>query len=95
MNKKEKFFGVNKTNWGHKWGFSDSGFIVNNDKSVSFTGDRYPICGKRLPNFIPFIEKELGIEFQSSPKIKEIKKKHVNPHNLNQAFMDDLNLLIH
>ncbi len=90
MNKKEKFFGVNKTNWGHKWGFSDSGFIVNNDKSVSFTGDRYPICGKRLPNFIPFIEKELGIEFQSSPKIKEIKKKHVNPHNLNQAFMDDL-----
>ena len=90
MNKKEKFFGVNKTNWGHKWGFSDSGFIVNNDKSVSFTGERYPICGKRLPNFIPFIEKELGIEFQSSPKIKEIKKKHVNPHNLNQAFMDDL-----
>ena len=90
MNKKEKFFGVNKANWGHKGGFSASGFIVNNDKSVSFTGERYPICGKRLPNFIPFIEKELGIEFQSSPKIKEIKKKHVNPHNLNQAFMDDL-----
>ena len=90
MDSNKKFYGINNNTWGHKWGYSDSGFVVNKDRSVTFTGKRYPICGKRLPNFIPFIEKELGIEFQSSPKIKEIKKKHVNPHNLNQAFMDDL-----
>ncbi len=90
MNKKEKFFGVNKTNWGHKWGFKDSGFVVNKDKSVSFTGSRYPICGKTLPNFIPFIEEVLGIDFKQEPKIKEINNKHVTPHNLNKPFVDEL-----
>ena len=92
MNKEKKFFGVNETNWGHKWGFSDSGFIIHKDKSVSFTGNRYPICGKKLPNFIPFIEEVLGIDFRSKPKIKEISKKHVTPHNTNKNFVKELKL---
>ena len=90
MSNKEKFYGVNESNWGHKWGYKDSGFKVNSDKSVTFTGKRYPICGKRLYNFIPFVEEILGVEFALEPKIKEVEKKHVSDPNINEPFMDDL-----
>ena len=90
MNNKEKFYGVNESNWGHKWGYRDSGFKVNSDKSVTFTGKRYPICGKRLYNFIPFVEEILGVEFALEPKIKEVEKKHVSDPNINEPFMADL-----
>ncbi len=90
MSNKEKFYGINESNWGHKWGYKDSGFKINNDKSVTFTGNRYPICGKRLYNFIPFVEEILGVEFALEPKIKEVEKKHVSDPNINEPFMADL-----
>ena len=68
MSNKEKFYGVNNSNWGHKWGYKDSGFVINDDMSVTFTGSRYPICGKRLPNFIPFVEEILGVRFDVKPE---------------------------
>ena len=90
MSNKEKFYGINESNWGHKWGYKDSGFKINSDKSVTFTGKRYPICGKRLYNFIPFVEEILGVEFTLEPKIKEVEKKHVSDPNINEPFMADL-----
>ena len=90
MSNKDKFYGVNEYNWGHKWGYKDSGFKVNNDKSVTFTGKRYPICGKKLYNFIPFVEEILGVEFSLEPKIKEVEQKHVSDPNINEPFMADL-----
>ena len=90
MNKKEKFFGVNNTNWGHKWGFRDSGFIVNEDRSVTFAGNRYPICGKKLSKFIPFVEEVLGVEFKIKPKVEELDKKHVDKAFVNHDFISEL-----
>ena len=90
MNKKEKFFGVNNTNWGHKWGFRDSGFIINEDRSVTFAGNRYPICGKKLSKFIPFVEEVLGIEFKIKPKVEELDKKHVDKAFVNHDFISEL-----
>ena len=49
----EKFFAVNDTNCGHKWGFKDSRFVLNEDRSVTMAGDRYDICGVEMPDFIP------------------------------------------
>ena len=43
MDSNKKFYGVNNETWGHKWGYSDSGFVVNKDRSVTFTGERYPV----------------------------------------------------
>ena len=90
MNKKEKFFGVNNTNWGHKWGFKDSGFIVNEDRSVTFAGNRYPVCGKKLSKFIPFVEEVLGVEFKIKPKVEELDKKHVEKAFVNHDFISEL-----
>ena len=90
MDDNKKFYGINESTWGHKWGYKDSGFVVNKDRSVTFTGKRYPICGKTLPNFIPFVEEILGVEFEPSPKIKEIEKKYVSNRNINKLFMEDI-----
>ena len=90
MSNKEKFYGVNESNWGHKWGYKDSRFKINSDKSVTFTGKRYPICGKRLYNFIPFVEEILGVEFALEPKVKEVKERYVSDPNINEPFMADL-----
>ena len=90
MSNKKKFYGVNDSNWGHKWGYKDSGFIINEDMSVTFTGNRYPICGKRLPNFIPFVEEILGVRFDTKPKIQEVEKTHVTESRVNKPFLEEL-----
>ena len=90
-NKKNKFFGVNSTLWGHKWGFKDSQFIINEDKSVTFTGSRYHgVSGEKLPYLVPFVEKILAIKIKPEPYFNEIKTKYVSDRNINQPFMDEL-----
>jgi alkyldihydroxyacetonephosphate synthase len=53
------------------WGFNDSRFeVVANDGSegdgeggpyVRMTGDRYPICGKRMHKLLPFLQREMQL----------------------------------
>ena len=93
MNDKKKFFGINDTNWGHKWGFKDSGFVINKDRSVTFAGNRYPICGKKLTRFVPFVEEMLGVGFKIKPKVEEQTNKYVDPPKINDAFFDELKSL--
>jgi alkyldihydroxyacetonephosphate synthase len=93
MSENKKFFGVNSENWGHKWGYRDSNFIVNDDKSVAFTGNRYPVCGKKLTKFIPFVEEALGVEFDIKPKVQELEKKYIEQYNTNNDFIDELKSL--
>ena len=65
-NKKNKFYGVNDDLWGHKWGFKDSSFIINDDNTVTFTGKRYEgISGERLPYLIPFVTKVLNTDIKN------------------------------
>ena len=90
-NKKEKFFGVNDLLWGHKWGFKDSSFKINDDRSVTFTGSRYEgISGEKLPYLIPFVSKVLDTDIKVEPYFKEIDQKHVTQRNINQPFLNDL-----
>lgn len=93
MDKKNKFFGINDKNWGHKWGYKDSSFLVHDDKSVTFSGNRYPVCGKKLTKLIPFVEEALGVEFETKPKIKELKEKHIDEYNINVPFIEELKAL--
>ena len=86
-NKGEKFFGVNDLLWGHKWGFKDSSFKINDDGYVTFTGSRYEgISGEKLPYLIPFVSKVLDTDIKVEPYFKEIDQKHVTQRNINQPF---------
>ena len=90
-NKKNKFYGVNDDLWGHKWGFKDSSFIINDDNTVTFTGKRYEgISGERLPYLIPFVTKVLNTDIKKEPYFKEIDKKYVAKRKINQDFVNDI-----
>ncbi|OUV05292.1 MAG: hypothetical protein CBC40_02600 [bacterium TMED80] len=90
-NKKNKFYGVNDDLWGHKWGFKDSSFIINDDNTVTFTGKRYEgISGERLPYLIPFVTKVLNTDIKKEPYFKEIEKKYVTEKKINQDFVNDI-----
>ena len=92
--KKEKFYGVNDELWGHKWGFKDSSFIINDDNSITFTGARYDgISGERLPYLIPFVTKVLDTEINKEPYFKEVKEKFVSERTLNKSFIDEIESL--
>ena len=91
INKKNKFYGVNDDLWGHKWGFRDSSFIINDDNTVTFTGKRYEgISGERLPYLIPFVTKVLNTDIKKEPYFKEIEKKYVAKRKINQDFVNDI-----
>ena len=90
MDKSKKFFAVNKTNWGHRWGYKDSAFISGDDKTVSLSGNRYSICSKTLPGLIPFAEEVLDIKVLPSPQIKEVKKKYVSKQKINKQFIAEV-----
>ena len=90
-NKKNKFYGVNDDLWGHKWGFKDSSFIINDDNTVTFTGKRYEgISGERLPYLIPFVTKVLNTDIKKEPYFKEIEKKYITERKINQDFVNDI-----
>ena len=90
-NKKNKFYGVNDDLWGHKWGFKDSSFIINDDNTVTFTGKRYEgISGERLPYLIPFVTKVLNTDIKKEPYFKEIEKKYVTERKINQDIVNDI-----
>ena len=90
-NKKNKFYGVNDDLWGHKWGFKDSSFIINDDNTVTFTGKRYEgISGEKLPYLIPFVTKVLNTNIKKEPYFKEIEKKYVTERKINQDFVNDI-----
>ena len=36
---------LDETIWGHRWGYKDTRFVVNPDRSVKVTGNRYAVSG--------------------------------------------------
>ena len=49
-------------------------FIINDDGSVTFTGDRYKgVSGENLPYLVPFVEGILDIKIKTKPYFHEIK----------------------
>ncbi|NQV50782.1 MAG: FAD-dependent oxidoreductase, partial [Candidatus Marinimicrobia bacterium] len=85
---KEKFFAVNSTNWGHKWGYQDSEFILNKNRSVSMTGNRYELCGFEMPDFIPYVEEMLDMTIDSDDVLPEVEDKPVQEAQISKAFAD-------
>ena len=74
----------------HRWGYKDSYFILDKQKNIFFKSDRpeYALFANRpLPDFIPFVEKELGIKITEDFKNNEVVEKEISPPRLNRAFV--------
>ncbi|MFG6100257.1 FAD-binding oxidoreductase [Leptothoe sp. ISB3NOV94-8A] len=72
--------------WGHQWGFKDTTLVVNDDRSVMMTGERYGLTGVKMPGFIPFLEAELGITIDEKTPLTEVSEKVVGTVHRNKAF---------
>ncbi|MFQ5741626.1 MAG: FAD-binding oxidoreductase [Acidobacteriota bacterium] len=72
--------------WGHRWGFSDTRFVFNDDGSVTLEGDRYPLAGYPMYDFLPYVESVLGIRLDLKDRKQEIRDKPVPPALCNPQF---------
>ncbi len=81
---------LDEATWGHRWGYADTRFIINPDRSVKVTGDRYAVSGYDMPGFIPFIEETLGITLDLNDIKPERADKPVPEPRRNAAFCDAL-----
>jgi alkyldihydroxyacetonephosphate synthase len=77
---------LDDTPWGHKWGFKDTRFILQPDRSVTVTGSRYAISGTEMPDFIPFVEEMLGVTIDPQDLKPEVSNKPVAPPIMNDNF---------
>lgn len=72
--------------YNHKWGFTDTKFVAQPDRTVVVTGDRYALSGTVMPELIPFIEEILHLPFELDNHKPEVIDKPVTPANINKAF---------
>lgn len=56
------------------------------DRTVRVSGNRYPICGFDMPNFIPFVEEILQIPIRKEDMGKEVKHENLPVPLQNEAF---------
>jgi len=87
MAENKKAEALDNTPWGHRWGFADTQFVLNDDGSVEMTGNRYLLSGYKMYDFIPYVEKVLGIKINPSDKREELADKYVAPVRRNQPFI--------
>jgi alkyldihydroxyacetonephosphate synthase len=81
---------LDPTEWEHRWGFRDTRLFVHPDQSVEMTGNRYNLCGYRMPYLIPFINRELDVTIDfASPRPLTVEP-HVTPAARNEEFLGAL-----
>jgi len=73
------------------WGYNDSKFILNKDKQVKFTGDRYRLSGKTLPLMRDWMIKTIGINLEhKAPAQPEFTAANIPAPTINVSFLDAL-----
>jgi alkyldihydroxyacetonephosphate synthase len=70
----------------HKWGFQDTDMILQADRTVTMTGNRYDLAGAVMPEFFPFTQEMLNVKIDPSDIKAERTDKPVAEPMRNQAF---------
>ncbi len=76
--------------WRHKWGFADTEFIIHEDSSIEMTGNRYLLCGYKMYDFIPFIERIINSKISQDSMKQEIEDKQTPAPIINENFFEVL-----
>jgi alkyldihydroxyacetonephosphate synthase len=76
--------------WRHKWGFKDTFFKIQPDRSIVMTGDRYPLSGCKLDKLLPHIEESFGIQLDIHRPKLEVTERAIAPPHKNSDFCNEL-----
>lgn len=72
--------------YDHKWGFTDSRFLIKGDYLATFTGSRYALSGTEMPEFLPFVEEMLDIKLDFNDLKPQVADKPAPPPVNNEPF---------
>jgi alkyldihydroxyacetonephosphate synthase len=81
---------LDPTRWDHRWGFRDTKLFIHPDQSVEMTGERYNLCGYKMPYLIPFVNRELDVTIEVSSPRPRTAKPQATPVSSNKAFLTAL-----
>ena len=81
---------LDPTLWDHRWGFRDTKLFIHPDQSVEMTGERYNLCGYKMPYLIPFVNRELDVTIDVSSPRPLTAKPQATPVSRNEAFLTAL-----
>ena len=85
----EEFFDRSEgEQFAHKWGYKDTQFEFEDERTVSVTGSRYPISGYRMPYLIPFIEEMLDIPIRQEDVGKVVEHHDLSAPIENDSFLN-------
>lgn len=76
--------------YDHRWGYRDTRFEFCEDRSVRLTGRRYPLAGRPLPDFVPFVEEVLGVPLDPDARREPFPSPRVAPPLRNDPFQQEL-----
>ena len=86
----KKFFANDHITFRHRWGYKDSGFVLNPDRTVTMFGNRYDLCGTPMPDFVPYVEEVLGMKIDPNDILPEVMDKPVSEPNINEVFVQSV-----
>ena len=81
---------LDATLWDHRWGFRDTKLFIHPDQSVEMTGERYNLCGHKMPYLIPFVNRELDVTIDVSSPRPLTAEPQTTPVTRNEAFLTAL-----
>lgn len=73
--------------FAHKWGYKDTRFEFDDDRTVQVTGTRYPLCGYRMPYFLPFVEEVLDVPIRPEDMGQEVEHRDLPVPVANDEFL--------
>ena len=76
------------------WGFADSGFALDARGRLTFTGTRYPISGKVLPDFLPWARETIDAELEPGDVHESHYPTPVPERRVNEGFETELEALL-
>lgn len=74
----------------HRWGYRDTRFELCAPGTVRLTGDRYPLAGRPMPAFLPFVEEILDVPIRAEHRRESSPPAEVPPPVENRAFLREL-----
>ncbi|MCB9434376.1 MAG: FAD-binding oxidoreductase [Ardenticatenaceae bacterium] len=77
---------LDATIYDHKWGYTDTRFVIQADRSVRVTGNRYALSGTEMPDLLDFVEDTLEIKLDFDNIKQEVAEKPVPAVNKNEPF---------
>ena len=72
----------------HKWGYADTRFEFDDDRTVRVTGTRYPLCGYPMPHFLPFVEEVIDVPIRPEDVGREVEHRDLPAPIANAGFLD-------